>query len=244
MCRDFQECIDESMVDYTNRALAEKAWFRHKHLYCDIKYIREFKDGFIQGYLEVATGGTGCTPLIAPSNYWGWRYQSPHGQQAINAWFQGFPLGVKAAEEDGVGHWQQIQMHGVNTLGNPVGVPMYGSGIANPFDPNSGMAPVPEIIQEGSIIELDQEAMESENVDETEIPNPQPLPEADASASPTIESPSDVTDLVSGRESSDSDAIRAVLGEDDGIDDTSVFGNPAPAPAAESDLGELPFKFE
>ena len=242
-CRDFQECIDESMVDYTNRALAEKAWFRHKHLYCEVQYLREFKDGFIQGYLDVATGGNGCTPLVAPSQYWGWRYQSPHGQTAVNAWFRGFPLGVKAAEEDGVGHWQNIPTSGVNQLVNPLAPPIYGNGVNDPFAPNVPGVPVPEPVIEGGET-LDALPLDSP-IEEIEIPEPQPLPEEDLSTIPTIESPSDETELVLGSAASDSEAIRATFGDEstDGPDDTTVFGVPANGPV-QTESNELPFKFE
>ncbi len=107
---DVHECIDESMVDYRNRAMAEKAWIRIRHQYHDYQYHRDFKNGFVAGYLNVAGGGNGCTPATAPSQYWGWRYQSSAGQAAVNAWFQGFPLGAKAAEQDGVANWRDINI--------------------------------------------------------------------------------------------------------------------------------------
>ncbi len=106
------ECIDEFMVDYRNRAMAEKAWHCQKHLFGNHEYRDEFKGGFIAGYLDIANGGAGCCPNIVPAAYWGWRYQSAQGQAAINAWYEGFPMGVRAAEQDGVGSWQQIRTFG------------------------------------------------------------------------------------------------------------------------------------
>jgi hypothetical protein len=41
--------------------------------------------------------------------YWNWCYQSAEGQARVAAWFAGFPHGAQAAEEDGVGMWNQIQ---------------------------------------------------------------------------------------------------------------------------------------
>ena len=120
---EFQGCVSNHMVDYSNRALAQKAWIREKHRFCDRQYVQEFKDGFIHGYLDVATGGDGCTPTIAPPKYWGWAYQTPHGQAAVNAFFQGFPFGAKAAEQDGVGYWNEIPTSGLSSTLTP-----YGSG--------------------------------------------------------------------------------------------------------------------
>lgn len=121
---EFQGCVSNHMVNYSNRALAEKAWIREKHRFCDRQYIQEFKDGFIHGYLDVAGGGDGCTPTIAPPKYWGWAYQTPYGQAAVNAFFQGFPFGAKAAEQDGVGYWSEIPTSGLSKTLTP-----YGSGV-------------------------------------------------------------------------------------------------------------------
>ncbi len=103
------DCLDTFMIDYRNRALAERAWHCQKHQFGNQLYRQEFKDGFVDGYVDVASGGKGCTPSIAPSKYWGWRYQSPQGQAATDAWFSGYPMGARAAEQDGIGYWQQIR---------------------------------------------------------------------------------------------------------------------------------------
>ena len=110
------EAVDEFMITYRNRALAEKAWHCQKTRHGSRAHQREFKDGFIAGFIDVANGGAGCTPSIAPSKYWGWRYQSAQGQAAVNAWFQGFPCGAKAAEQGGIGHWQNV---GTSTMHDP-----------------------------------------------------------------------------------------------------------------------------
>lgn len=156
------DCIDDFMLGYRNRAMAEKAWHCRRHAICDQRYAKEFKDGFIQGYINVASGGNGCTPVIAPSNYWGWRYQSAGGHQAINAWFQGFPQGAKAAEEDGVGHWQSMRLYRPAHHQSPYGAAAAPAGAAvgetlktapqieDPFYPESSVpgevvpAPIPE----------------------------------------------------------------------------------------------------
>ncbi len=102
------DCIDEFMIDYRNRAMAAKAWHCQKHTF---KCADQdgFREGFMAGYIEVASGGPGCTPCVAPQAYWGWRYQSAQGQATVNAWFAGYPMGVKAAEQAGIGHFQQIR---------------------------------------------------------------------------------------------------------------------------------------
>ena len=135
---EFQGCVSNHMVDYSNRALAEKAWIREKHRFCDRQYVQEFKDGFIQGYIDVASGGDGCTPTLAPPKYWGWAYQTPYGQAAVNAFFQGFPFGAQTAEQDGVGYWNEIPTSGLSNALSP-----YGSGVTT--DEVVPM-PVPEVM--------------------------------------------------------------------------------------------------
>lgn len=100
---------NEMMMGYRNASSASKAWHRRKHQFCNEKYIRDFARGFKAGYTAVADGGDGCTPAFPPREYWGWKYQSCEGQARVAAWFAGFPHGARAAEEDGIGNWTQIQ---------------------------------------------------------------------------------------------------------------------------------------
>ncbi len=123
-------CIDEFMIGYRNRALAEKAWHCQKHQFCNQQHSKEFKDGFMDGFMEVAGGGNGCVPAIAPKQYWGWRYQSAQGQGAVNSWFEGYPMGVRAAEQAGVGNWGQVSTAGYHNQ-TPQQTPPYGG--SNPF---------------------------------------------------------------------------------------------------------------
>jgi hypothetical protein len=105
--------LDEFMIGHRNKVMATEAWFRVKHCYANTPYLEEFKQGFYQGYMDVANGADGCIPAVAPSQFWGWKYQSADGQAAVNAWFSGYPLGAKAAEEDGVGNWGNIMPMGM-----------------------------------------------------------------------------------------------------------------------------------
>lgn len=103
------EALDEFMVGYRNRAWSARSWHNNKHKFCDRKHLKDFQAGYRQGYEDVAAGGNGCSPTMAPSEYWGWKYQSPEGQAKVNAWFESYPLGARAAEEDGLGNWGHIQ---------------------------------------------------------------------------------------------------------------------------------------
>ena len=133
LIRNNDSCTD-FMVGYRNSALAAKAWHREKHLHHGRPFLKDFRAGFVAGYLDVADGGNGCLPAYCPREYWGWQYQSSVGQQACDAWFAGFPLGAKAAEEDGVAHWGHISM---------------GAGTHRHATSADGEMPVPEAVGEG-----------------------------------------------------------------------------------------------
>ena len=150
------EYLDEFMIAHRNRALAAKAWFREQDCYCNERYLEEFKAGFLQGYADIANGADGCAPCVAPNQYWGWKYQSPGGQAAVDAWFAGYPIGVKAAEQDGVGHWGNVgavtNAHAAPPASEPTEpLPMTAEGIpiqdGKLIGPNG---PVEEMIVPGS----------------------------------------------------------------------------------------------
>jgi hypothetical protein len=130
-----QEGLNDFMVSYRNSAWAARAWHCSRESFGDHCYLSDLEAGFRQGYEDVAAGGTGCLPLIAPQSYWGWQYQSADGQNRMNAWFEGYPLGVKAAEQDGIAHWGAVgtSLPPLPPAGH--GVPGHGNGSAG--------APVP-----------------------------------------------------------------------------------------------------
>ncbi len=102
------DSLDEFMLSYRNRTWAARAWLCSKHQFAGHPYLSDFETGFRQGYEDVANGENGCLPTVCPRQYWGWQYQSADGQGRMNAWFEGYPLGVRAAEQDGIGHWSHV----------------------------------------------------------------------------------------------------------------------------------------
>ena len=121
------ECIDDFIANHRNEVMAQKAWYRVESCYQNHCCVKDFKAGFIAGYMEVADGGSGCTPTVVDSSYWGWRHRGPEGQNCINAWFEGFPMGAKAAEQDGVGFHNMIRVEGPPPCGS---VPMMTGSMA------------------------------------------------------------------------------------------------------------------
>lgn len=102
------DALDEFMVNYRNRAWAARAWLCRQDQFDTHCYPSDLEAGFRQGYEDVAAGGSGCLPAVCPQSYWGWQYQSADGQSRMNAWFEGYPLGVQAAEQDGIGLWGNV----------------------------------------------------------------------------------------------------------------------------------------
>ena len=100
---------NQTMMGQRNKSSASRAWHCRKHHFCKEKYMKEFSQGFKAGYMDIADGGTGCTPSFPPREYWGWKYQSCEGQARVAAWYSGYPHGARAADEEGIGHWTQIQ---------------------------------------------------------------------------------------------------------------------------------------
>jgi hypothetical protein len=131
---DHQEALDDFLIGYRNSAWGAKAWHCRKHRFCNKRYLSDFERGFRDGYASVAAGGNGCVPAVCPQSYWGWQYQAADGQARINAWFEGFPLGVQAAEQDGIGNWSQIGLPMATPA--PLPAPMN----AMPMDGMTGVA--------------------------------------------------------------------------------------------------------
>ena len=100
---------NDKMLRDKHVVAAKRAWNARSSCFQNQKHVKEFARGFRAGYMDVADGGTGCVPSFPPREYWGWRYQSCEGQAKVSAWFSGFPHGVRAAEEDGIGNYYQMQ---------------------------------------------------------------------------------------------------------------------------------------
>ncbi len=101
---------NDTVMTFRNRSFSAKAWHRRKHHFCKRKYLKDFCAGFRAGYEDIARGADGCTPAFPPKNYWSWEFQSAEGQARTAAWFEGYPHGARAAEEEGLGNWSQLQM--------------------------------------------------------------------------------------------------------------------------------------
>ena len=108
--------IRDEIIDFEismrNHHRACKAWRRCRPVYKSIDPYRDFKYGFIKGYMAFATGGNGCPPVLPPACYWKVWYQSEEGKAKTNAWFDGYSHGVLAADADDVAELNRIVTRG------------------------------------------------------------------------------------------------------------------------------------
>lgn len=105
----YNDTVDDFVLAWRNGAWAHQAWHMRKAQFLGHPYLHDFGEGFKAGYRDVASGGSGCTPPLPPRKYWNWRYQTAEGQAKVAAWFEGYPHGARAAEEDGAGLHRNIQ---------------------------------------------------------------------------------------------------------------------------------------
>jgi hypothetical protein len=106
----YNDAVNDFVMGWRNSTWARQAWHERKWMYIDQPQFVTFGQGFRDGYAAVAAGSDGCVPALPPRHYWSWKFQTGEGQAKVAAWFAGYPHGVQAAQEDGAGHFQQIQV--------------------------------------------------------------------------------------------------------------------------------------
>jgi hypothetical protein len=141
----FCEPIDECFHTYHCNRAAKAAWAARMDRHCDRACLDHFGAGFRAGYADVANGGTGCPPPLPPRRYWGWRYKNCEGQQCVAGWFDGYPAGARAAEEDGVANWSRMQTSYV--IDAQYAARMSGSRRGGPIPPGAAF-PGEELLEE------------------------------------------------------------------------------------------------
>jgi hypothetical protein len=60
---------------------------------CDM----DFKEGFVQAYVDVALGGNGELPPVPPERYWKVCERDPEGYYEADLWFEGYTAGAQRA---------------------------------------------------------------------------------------------------------------------------------------------------
>jgi hypothetical protein len=94
-----------------SRELAESAWAAVAES-CTSQHVSpDYADGFKYGFTEyVYAGGRALPPPLPlpPRKYWGAKYQTPEGHNAMQAWLAGFYEGTARAQEFGYREWMTL----------------------------------------------------------------------------------------------------------------------------------------
>ncbi len=159
-------CLSDAIELHRNRTCALKAWFRREHNFCDQPYLRDFKQGFIDGYVAIAEGKPGCPPTVPPKQYWSWAYQTAEGQAQMAAWYAGYPYGVQAAKDDGLNNFNHVNL-GSTFLHKRERSPGRGSS-GQPFNQNESMR-YPNFDNEGIVPMPSGQAPDSSILNDAEV---------------------------------------------------------------------------
>lgn len=99
----------EAISEFRARIRARSLWAsKYETCYRHHGNRKDVRAGFIDGFIEVCLGGSGRTPLFAPNGGSSLALRD----RCAAAWFEGYPLGVAAAESCGCGH--QLRNQRVN----------------------------------------------------------------------------------------------------------------------------------
>jgi len=103
----FSTVIERPLACYRERVWARRA-FNLCYPKCQAAHPSDFRAGFIEGYCDACNGGGQTPPMLPPRSYWQSRYKSDQGEQKVRSWFDGYPMGVKAARADGAANNNQL----------------------------------------------------------------------------------------------------------------------------------------
>ncbi len=226
-------------TDLRARATARAMWnSQYSHCYCNSSNSKHIRKGFVDGFVATAAGGNGCTPLVPPTSCCGFGKRLD-----AKAWFQGYPLGVAAAQSSGANNWSKIAISPdlaacmANTECTPGCVPCsQNAGVLH-----SGMVhdqfnapPVPIDIDEAPMID------DPNTINDTMAPLP---PEDTSQESEDAHLRNEVSDLDAERMNDDeaADALNSaepleVLNAEPEVDSPSDRGAPAPLDRSDDDL--------
>lgn len=101
-----------SLTDFhyeqTQRARARTAWRDHGVDSRPAAYARDYERGWKDGFYDVATGGKGCPPPVAPCHYWKPEQVLIDGDQPRLAYYSGFQDGAAVASQFPPTHYLRI----------------------------------------------------------------------------------------------------------------------------------------
>jgi hypothetical protein len=87
--------MDECVTEHTARADAKRVLHATK---CgNTRHTCDFANGFEQAFVDIANGGSGQVPAVAPRQYWSRPFRTPEGRAVAQAWFDGYAAGAQQA---------------------------------------------------------------------------------------------------------------------------------------------------
>jgi len=89
--------LNDHCYEKTQRARAREAWRQHGAPCKDQTCAKDYAAGWKDGFYDVATGGKGCPPVVAPSCYWKPSQILEHCDSKRLAYYDGFQDGVACA---------------------------------------------------------------------------------------------------------------------------------------------------
>ncbi len=149
-CSSLWDQIDESIFMMRTKGQAKKAWNHSRGAYRGLEHnLDDFGQGFVAGYVAVASGGDGCPPALPPRKYWKTKYSTPGAKKLIIAWFDGYHHGAAAAMADGVSASRRILTSGeiYHKVREHVEYEPSDQNYDSPQDYPEVFAPMPEPVQ-------------------------------------------------------------------------------------------------
>jgi len=89
--------LNDHCYEKTQRARAREAWRQHGAPCKDQTCAKDYAAGWKDGFYDVATGGKGCPPVVAPSCYWKPSQILEACDSKRLAYYDGFQDGVACA---------------------------------------------------------------------------------------------------------------------------------------------------
>lgn len=107
---ELRDDITDCKINMYNHLMARAAYQEMDGACMDMPCRHSFKEGFYQGYKDVANGGTGCVPAVPQircCNHM-WMDCMCTENEKMEAWYDGYEFGAMAAKAEGMGDANRI----------------------------------------------------------------------------------------------------------------------------------------
>jgi hypothetical protein len=89
--------LSDTKYELGQRIRAKHAWEEFNSCQCE-SFTSDYACGWNAGYYDVATGGTGCSPVVPPKRYWKPPVFCEHDPSKRDDWYCGFANGAACAQ--------------------------------------------------------------------------------------------------------------------------------------------------